>query len=736
MATRRVRRPYRWLRRGLLVILLLLLAGVGGLYWFGRQQRQPPPRRPTPLNAEEPTVQEATVVGRGFEYTHFEAGRKRFTLRALRTVEDREATVFLEGVDMIVYEKEGEGYEMSADRARYNRERQEALLQGNVRLRSGGRGLSLSAESLNLGREGRLLTSDQPVEIVYAEAYRATGQRFRVHLPEDLFLLTGDVRVDEIPGKAPPFSLRCSRLQLERLRSLLRADGGVEVQQPGRRVVAESVNAFLTEDLSSIRFLRARWKVAGRIELEDATTVAFTGRSLSTLLREDGSAPQSAELEGSPTEPATIRSEDASGAVRTISAGYLTSEFRPGGGQWVEAFGDPEIVEEAGPGEAQADAPLAGPPTAGRRLRGGRGSAEILPGGGLGEVRLVEGVEYRAEGLHVQGESGRFDVAAGRGEFYGAEAEEGPEAATAEGEAPEVPPREPLPRVVVVSPRGRMVAPVVSYVREDGLLQGRGGVSTEIREGLSLMGGGGPGARDSEAAGPTRVESREAFWRQEPRGALFRGDVRAWQGENVVLAEWLRADPEEGKLTAGGGVRTVAVPESTPERPDPGPLTVTAELLTWMQREGQEAGAQHGSQRGGELIYEHDVQAEADGRKIACERLEVTVGDNRQPERLVALEDVRLEDPATGKTARANRADWLPESRKVALFGQPAVVTDARGTEVKASELTYELDTGRVRAGTALAPAPPATAPPETTPPATAPPATTSRTPTSTQGER
>jgi len=720
MATRRVRRPYRWLRRGLLVILLLLLAGVGGLYWFGRQQRQPPPRRTTPLSAEEPSVQEATAVGRGFEYTHFEAGRKRFTLRALRTVEDREATVFLEGVDMIVYEKEGEGYEMSADRARYNRERQEALLQGNVRLRSGARGLSLSAESLNLGREGRLLTSDQPVEILYADAYRATGRRFRVHLPEDLFLLTGDVRVDEIPGEAPPFSLRCSRLQLERLRSLLRADGGVEVEQPGRRVVAESVNAFLTEDLSSIRFLRARWNVAGRTELEDATTVAFTGRSLSTLLREDGSAPQSAELEGSSAEPATIRSEDASGAVRTISAGYLTSEFRPGGGQWVEAFGDPEIVEEAA-GETQEDGPAAGPPAAGRRLRGGRGSAEVLPGGGLGEVRLVEGVEYRGEGLHVEGERGSFDVAAGRGEFYGAEAEEGPEVTTAERD-PEVPrrgppprepaPREPLPRVTVVSPRGRMVAPAVSYVREDGILQARGGVSTEIREGLPLMAGAGTGARDPEAAGPTRVESREAFWRENPRGALFRGEVRAWQGENVVLAEWLRADPEEGKLTAGGGVRSVAVPEPTPERPEPTPLTVTAELLTWAQSKGEEAGAQHGSQRGGELIYEHNVQAEDQGRKIACERLQVTVGEDRQPERLLALEDVRLEDPATGKTARADRADWRPESRRVALFGRPAVVTDARGTEVKAPELTYELDTGRVRAGTALAPTPPAPAPP------------------------
>jgi len=732
MATRRARRPYRWLRRGVLLILLVVVVGVVGLYWFGRQQRQAPPRRPSPLETDVPSAHGVTTVGQGFEYTHYDAGRKRFTLRALRTLEDREETVFLEGVDMLVFEEASRGYELSADRARYNREQQQALLEGNVRLSSGTE-ITLRTEGLELSQKGRLLTSTQSVEIVYGGAWRAVGDRFRVHIPEDLFLLSGHVRVDEIPGRAVPFSLRCARLQLERDRQMLRADGGVEIVRPDSRVTARNVNAFLTEDLSAVKFLRARWEVEGtsrlpgRLESDEmgpppATRVEFAGRSLSALIRPDGTAPESSQLEGSPTEPAVIRTTDGTGITRVITAGYLTSELQPDGGQRVEAFGDPEIVEEialadgspARAGEAETgSAGLGGPPTPVRRLSGGRGWAEILPDGSLGRAQMLEGVEYRDGALRIRGELGSFDLAAGSGQFFGAESEEAPEE-PAGPPPPDVPPRERVPRVTLVHPRGELVAPTVAYTREDDVVHARGGVSTVLREGLPLLGGGtGDGAGgDSEArastaganaAEPTRVQSAEAFFRDRPRSTLFRGDVRAWQGESVVLAQWLRADGEEQKVTAGGGVRTVAAPSPTPERPDPQPLTVTAEEMTYVDGGTGESGAPAGR---AELIYERGVRVEDQGRRIACERLEVRLGDDGEAERLVATGDVVLQDPQAGKEARARRAVWSPQRRsgegEMALFGDPAVVTDARGGEVKAPELTYEMATGRVRAGTSV----------------------------------
>lgn len=716
MATRRARRPYRWLRRGVLLVLLVVVVGVVGLYWFGRQQRQAPPRRSSPLETEAPSARGVTTVGQGFEYTHYDAGRKRFTLRALRTLEDRDETVFLEGVDMLVYEEAGRGYELSADRARYNRERQEALLEGNVRLGSGTE-ITLRSEGLELSQKGRLLTSTQSAEIVYGGAWRAVGDRFRVHVPEDLFLLSGHVRVDEIPGLAEPFSLRCERLRLERDRQVLRADGGVEIVRPGSRVTARTVNAFLTEDLSAVKFLRARWEVegttrfAGRLEPDQmgpppATRVEFAGRSLSTLMGTDGTAPESSQLEGSPAEPAVIRTTDDTGITRVITAGYLTSELRPDGGQRVEAFGDPEIVEEI----ALVDG---SPATPARRLSGGRGWAEILPDGSLGRAQMLEGAEYRDGALRIRGELGSFDLAAGTGEFFGTESQEAPDE-PAGPPPPDVPPRERVSRVTLVHPRGELVAPTVAYTREDDVVHARGGVSTVLRESLPLLGagsgdgtGGNSVAREAtagaEAAEPTRVESSEAFFRDRPRSTLFRGDVRAWQGESVVLAQWLRADEDEKTVTAGGGVRTVAAPSPTPERPDPQPLTVTAEEMTYVDGG---AGGSEASESRAELIYERDVRVEDQGRRIACGRLEVLLGEDGEAERLVATEDVVLEDPQAGKEARARRAVWSPQRRagegEVALFGDPAVVTDARGGEVKAPELTYEMTTGRVRAGTSV----------------------------------
>lgn len=700
MTTRRARRPYRWLRRGLLLLLIVVVAGLGGLLWFGRQDRQPV-RRGAPLGseaAEGASLGDVATVGQGFEYTHYDAGRKRFTLRALRTVQDREETVFLEGVDMLVYEEAGPGYELSADKARYNREKQEALLEGRVKLTSGA-GMTLTTEGLDLSQRGRVLTSTAPAEIVYGDAYKATGDRFRVHVPEDLFQLIGNARIDNLPGKGEPFSLRCKRLQLERQRQLLRADGGVEVTRPDGRVTAQSVNVFLTEDLAAVRFLRARWDVEGysllppqaadaEEPLDERLRVDFSGRSFSTLLGTEGEEPQSAELEGSPTEPATLTTREGD-LVRTITAGFLTTEAQPDGSQVVEAFGDPEIVEQGG------DTP--------RRVQGGRGWARILPDGSLGQARMSEGVTYRAGETEIRGERGRFDLAAGEGSFVGTESaeamegEEGEEDESGRSVPEGLPTRKPLPRVTVKSARADLDAPAVTFAEKDGVVHARGGVSTVLHEGLAMPGRE-PGERASgEEVPPVRVQSREAFFRDQPRGALFRGEVRAWQDENLILAEWLRADePADGpaKVTAGGGVRTVARPAPTATRPQPEPLTVTAEEMSYLDTTS------------GELIYEKGVKALDQGREIVCERLAVSLDANGGAERLEAQERVRLDDPAAGKKAQAERAVWVPEGQpgggRVALFGDPAVVTDARGGEIKAPELTYELGTGRVQAGVSL----------------------------------
>ena len=68
----------------------------------------------------------------------------------------------------------------------------------------------------------------------------------------------------------------------------------------------------------------------------------------------------------------------------------------------------------------------------------------------------------------------------------------------------------------------------------------------------------------SKGEGPVHVESQEAFWRQQPSSFLFRGDVRAWRGENLLLAPELRGDREADQLVATGGVKTLWFP--TPEQ--------------------------------------------------------------------------------------------------------------------------------------------------------------------------
>ena len=191
-------------------------------------------------------------------------------------------------------------------------------------------------------------------------------------------------------------------------------------------------------------------------------------------------------------------------------------------------------------------------------------------------------------------------------------------------------------------------------------------IEVTLEDGGTLEGGPFRGGGDR---GPVRVDAREAFFRDEPRSFLFRGDVRAWQGESLVLAEWLRGDEEEHKLTAGGGVRTVIVPEpdtSEAARAE-SPTEVTAQEMTYLEEQGL-------------LIYERDVVSEQDRRRLSCDRLQVTLAESGETEELVCTGDVRLVDAATGNDARADKAVYLPGERRIELTGTPiAIVARSRG---------------------------------------------------------
>lgn len=661
-------RSIRRLRRLLLVVLILLVAGLGGLYWFGRVERQAGVR-PRAQDAGKIEAGEGVVtLGEGFEYTQYDGDRPAFSIRASKTLEDRQEQVFLEDVGIVVTEESGRRWELTAHRATYHRERQEAQLTGDVRL-EGADGFALEAEGLDLTNQGRLLSSTSPVDFRFQADYQGRGNRLRIHFPQQLYLLSGEVVIESTPTALQPMKLTAERAFLERPRQLLRADGGVRMEHGGDFLSAEDIHLFLDDELSRMRFFRARNDVrARRLQpLEPGeegpqrpSVLEAESRGLVVVMQDDGQSPKDIQLEGSPANPAILTQRSPEGAVRTLRAGYMTNKFEDDGSRKLRIFGGTEMVERDGP-EGKIS----------RRLVGDRGWADLDPTGILRKARFVGNVEFRDEAIEATGERVIWDATSGMGEFFSTE--EGRSAA------------DPDARVVVVSDRGRLRAPEVRYDRKATILQAKGGVDTVLRESTPFEGTPLAGGRE-----PVRVESREAFFRDEPRGFLFRGDVRAWQGEGLILTDWLRGDEDGRKITAGGGVRTVwSTPPGGPQASAARePFEVTSQEMTYLELERL-------------LVYEGQVHSEQQSRSLDCERLAVTLAPDGGADELVCTGEVHLVDRTSGNDVQAERVVYDPQRRYMEFFGapdDPVVVEDRDGTRLAAQRIDYELDGGRVHA--------------------------------------
>jgi len=643
--------------------MAVLVAGLVGLYLFGRAGQTAMPRQGEPRNEEESPEGEITLVGQGFEFTHTEGDRAIFRIRGEAVRADRGGTVYLDGVGLTLYDEEGEGYDISSSTASFNRDSRQADLEGDVELR-GPRNASLSTAGLKLSDRGRTLESVGEVRFTF-QGLKGRADRLRVARDNDVYVLDGDVQVDSLPDAVQQAALRAGRVVFERGRHLLRAGGGVSVERDGDRVEAARVNAFLDDTDSIVLFLRARFQVAGRLTVDAASQggaaapatrlLRFSGRSLS-VLRNLGGLPQTAELEGAPQEPAVIDSPTGEGTVQRLVAGYLLASFNSGKLTSVRAFNGPRLLEvKAGAADEL------------RRLDGRRMEGRFAADGRLVGLTAEEAVTYADDEITARGDKAVYDVLQDKAELTGKP-------------------------VRLLSDRGELLAPRVSYERGAGVVFAQEGVRAVAQDATQI---GLSGTPLGEGEGPVRVESKEALWRDEPRSALFRGDVRAWRGENLLLAEALRADETAAggrRLVASGGVRTVWIPvaPSPSAGGDPqgaaadGPVEVTANTLTYEQPADV-------------LLYEGRVRAEQGERDLSCRNLDVKLAEGGGVERLTCSGDAVLNDRPAGSTARGEQAVYDLTSRKVTMLGEPVKLTKKDGAQVEGARVLYDLATGTAR---------------------------------------
>lgn len=681
---RKARSPVAAIRKLLLVALVLCVLVVAGLFLFGRAGRRKAPQD----TAEARGGKGMTLIGEDFDYTFTEGERPIFHIRGESIKADKEGTLYLEGVGLTLYDRAGRVFHVESRKASFNRESNEGALQGDVVLK-GPENLELRTARLDLRQKGERVISRGPAEIRYGGQYVVHAGKLQIDIPAEEYVLQGGARVESLPGAETPVLMTSQRMLYERKKRWIRIEGGANLRRGQDWITARRIFGNLTEDESALKFVHAFWDirgeshaavqpVAGSPGTAERSKVRFSnGKDLAVVFRpEQANQVRRVEFEAPEGGKATLEAVGTT-AVRTLTAKRIEGVLAEGVLSGADAFGGVELREVSragGPG---------GRPAGIRQANGQQASAVFRQDGQLTSMDMNGNVTYRDGQATATGNQASLDLEQGRGEFFGAP-------------------------VVITSERGRMEAPRVVYNTDQQIANARGGVRAVLQKVEETALAGTP---LSEGEGPVHVESQEAFWRQQPSSFLFRGDVRAWRGENLLLAPELKGDKEADQLTATGGVKTLwfptekqaaagAKPAKGAAKPRPSLVQVVSSDMTYQDKQGV-------------LIYTGNVRVDQEGKTLACQRLEVEMDAEHQARTMTCTGDTRVNDPKVGRRIDGQRAVYHVNQRQVDIFGDPVVMRDKDGNQVRGQRALYYIDDGRVevKGKDETAPAPSAAAP-------------------------
>ncbi len=668
MAIVRARSPFVWLRRALFALGVVALLGVGLLfaaYRFGSAGRV----EETPGLAAIPQIDEGIVAaGEGFDYTQISQSRQVFRLRAARSRQDREEMAYLEDVMLEVFRQDGGTFTVTSRSATVNQRSRDAELLGDVVL-TGWEDLELRARALKLENEGQVLTSVGAVEFRYPPDLVGRASALRFDQQRDSLHLSDGVHLKSVPEAEVPVRLDCQRLVYLRGEGLIRAFEDVYLRHGDQELEAYTLSLFLDQDPGgsrSLRTLRARWDVRGRLadaegELGSDRRVEFEGQLLEVSPTADDSSIRRFHLEGGAGKPAVAKIVDATALARRITANRLESRAKGGVLHLVEAAGNPLRLEEF----LDFAEPWPLRQACARNL-----VARFLPDGRLGRIDLKRQVELRNEDLYLSGgHRAGLDLEAGTIEI------DGPSG------------------VEVFNARGSVTAPRFTYSRDRGILRAISGVQATLEETATL-----DRTHLGQGQGPVHIEAQEAVLTETPAAYTFRGGVRAWRGQNLLLADQLRADEAQGEVAASGTVKTVWIPDGSPSAAPRQPIEVTSDNLAYRTAAD---GAANGE--GSTLVYSGQVEVRWEQRTIRCRELAVEMaaaaGGNGSgtPQRMICRGDVRLLDPVAGREVEGDTAVFQVAEDRLEVFGQPVVLRDEAENSLVGAYLIYDMAAGTVR---------------------------------------
>jgi lipopolysaccharide transport protein LptA len=737
----------RTLTRFRVVLMLALVAAVGAvvaLYLFGTAGA-PRPRRAA---SGAPEIEEGTrMVGKDFDYTFSQGEKAVFRVRGNSIRVDKDDTVYLDNVGLTLFDKEGRQFDAESQEASINRTTNEGRLWGDVAMK-GPSQLEIHSNQLLIQSKGNLLVTPGVARILYAGKYFARCDSLQAWLPDEVYTMVGNVRIETFPEIQPRLSLEAGKAMYERKRRQLHVEENAELHRGPAKLDADRITGLLSDDETSLTFVRALYHVSGETaesESPGTTRTSWEGDDLAVQLAPKGNLVRRIDLEGTAARPARLHSA-GNAVTRHLVAPHieglladkdLLRSASADGGVDLQEIGPPRAAAGGG-AAAHGGAPRV------TTAHGQRGDATFRPDGQIAAATLLEQVTYGDGEVSATGDRAVMDMDAGHGEFFGKP-------------------------VHVVSQRGEMRAPHVIYTSADQLVHAVEGVHAVIQQANDAnLAGGVLG----EGKGPVMVESLEAFWQRPQSSFIFRGNVRSWRGDNILLAPELVGErlPQGDQLAASGGVQTVWIPGAAEEAGAPGskagaagskagaagssgrvaarPPAVTVAgakpvppaAPAGSAGQPRPAGSASGAGTAGAaakggggpvtvlatsmlyrdgsgvLTYSGNVHVDQDGKTLSCKQLDVNLDQGHKARQMNCTGGTHLNDPAAGRKIDGETGVYRLETRKIDIFGDPVIMRDRDGNLVHGKRLRYALDDGKVEVlgkdeGRPPAPAPPASGP-------------------------
>ena len=153
---------------------------------------------------------------------------------------------------------------------------------------------------------------------------------------------------------------------------------------------------------------------------------------------------------------------------------------------------------------------------------------------------------------------------------------------------------------------------------------------------------------------------------------VLENDARIWQGERLLRADTLRYDTARGTVAGQGNVVvTATVPGA-----EGGPARISARRLDYDERASL-------------VTFEGGVALQDTRSVVKAQRLVVTLGPSGEVLLAVFEGGVKITEIATSRTISAKRARMVADEDLVELWGEPVLVQEPSGNQIKAAHLKW-----------------------------------------------